>query len=188
MDLCKDYLSPIQEKLNSIISEKYSDNLIKDSYKYYKKIIDNNLENILNEVENEWINSFDILSERVDNNLDKFKYTISELGLMSLVYDSLIYQNITKDFHDSIVSHQRAEFNYSIFYYYNCLIKNINSYLQSIYNRIPINQEGFNNITNLRKKEVKDLINKLTNDIKESKNKALSLERQVYILNVSSST
>ena len=187
MDLCKDYLSPIQEKLNSIISEKYSDNLIKDSYKYYKKIIDNNLENILNEVENKWINSFDILGERVDNNLDKFKYTISELGLMSLIYDSLIYQNITKDFHDSIVSHQRAEFNYTISYYYNCLIKSINSYLQSIYNRIPINQEGFNNITNLRKKEVKDLINKLTNDIKESKNKALSLERQVYILNVSSS-
>ena len=140
------------------------------------------MENILNEIENKWINSFDILGERVDNNLDKFKYTICELGLMSLTYDSLIYQNITKDFHDSIVSHQRAEFNYTISYYYNCLIKSINSYLQSIYNRIPINQEGFNNITNLRKKEVKDLINKLTNDIKESKNKALSLERQVYIL------
>jgi aspartate 1-decarboxylase len=59
--------------------------------------------------------------------------------------------------------------------------------LQSIYNRIPINQEGFNNITNLRKKEVKDLIENLTSDIKESKNQALSLERQVYILNVSSS-
>ena len=186
MDLCKDYLSPIQEKLNSIISEKYSDNLIKGSYKYYKKIIDNNLENILNDVENEWINSFDILAKRVNNNLDKFKYSISELGLMSLIYDSLIYQNITNDFHDSIVSHQREEFNYTISYYYNSLIKNINSYLQSIYNRIPTNQEGFNNITNLRKKEVKDLINKLTNDIKISKNQALSLERQVYILNVSS--
>ena len=187
MDLCNDYLSPIQEKLNSIISEKYSDNLIKGSYNYYKKIIDNNLENILNEVENKWINSFDILGERIDNNIDKFKYSISELGLISLIYDSLIYQNITYAFHDSIISHQRTEFNYTISYYYNCLIQNISSYLYSIYNQIPTNQEGFNNITNVRRKEINDLINKLINDITESKNQALSLERQVYILDVSSS-
>ena len=187
MDLCKDYFSPIQEKLNSIISEKYSDNLIKGSYKYYKKIIDNNLEKILNEVENKWINSFDILGKRVYNNFDKFKYIVSELGLMSLIYDSLIYQNITNDFHYSIISHQRNEYNYTISYYYNCLIKNISSYLQSIYNQIPTNQEGLNNITNLRKKEVNDLINKLINDIKIFKNHSLSLERQLYILNVSSS-
>ena len=111
MDLCKDYFSPIQEKLNSIIAEKYSDNLIKGSYTYYKNIIDNNLENILNEVENKWNNSFEILSERIDNNFDNFKYTINELGLMSLIYDSLIYQNITNDFHYSIISHQRNEYN-----------------------------------------------------------------------------
>ena len=187
MDLCKDYFSPIQEKLNSIIAEKYSDNLIKGSYTYYKKIIDNNLENILNEVENKWNNSFEILSERIDNNFDNFKYTINELGLMSLIYDSLIYQNITNAFHDSIISHQRTEFNYTISYYYNCLIQNISSYMQSIYNQIPTNQEGFNNITDLRRKEVNDLINKLINDVKESKSQALSLERQVYVLDVSSS-
>ena len=187
MDLCKDYFSPIQEKLNSIISEKYSDNLIKGSYKYYKKIIDNNLEKIFNEVGNKWINSFDILSKRIYNNFDKFKYILSDLGLMSLIYDSLIYQNITNDFHYSIISHQRNEYNYTISYYYNCLIKNISSYLQSIYNQIPTNQEGLNNITNLRKKEVNDLINKLINNIKESKNHSLSLERQLYILNVTSS-
>jgi hypothetical protein len=148
MDLCKDYFSPIQEKLNSIISEIYSDNLIKGSYNYYKKIFDNNLEKIFNEVGNKWINSFDILSKRIYNNFDKFKYILSDLGLMSLIYDSLIYQNITNDFHYSIISHQRNEYNYTISYYYNCLIKNISSYLQSIYNQIPNNQEGFNNITN----------------------------------------
>ena len=187
MDLCKDYFSPIQEKLNTIIAEKYSDNLIKGSYTYYKKIIDNNLESILNEIENKWNNSFEILSERIDNNFDKFKYTINELGLMSLIYDSLIYQNITNAFHDSIIAHQRTEFNYTISYYYNCLMQNISSYMQSIYNQIPTNQEGFNNITNIRRKEVNDLIDKLINDVKESKSQALSLERQVFILDVSSS-
>ena len=182
MDLCKDYFSPIQEKMNSIISEKYSDNLIKSSYKYYKKIIENNLEKILNEIENEWINSFDILGKRVYNNFNKFKYTVSDLGLMSLIYDSLIYKNITNAFHDSIIFHERTEFNYTISYYYNCLIKNISSYLQSIYNQIPNNQEGFNNITNFRKKEINDLINKIINDIKESKNNSLSLDRQLIYL------
>jgi len=187
MDLCKDYFSPIQEKLNLILSEKYSDNLIKGSYKYHKKIIDNNLENILKKIENKWINSFDILGKRIDNHFDKFKYSVSELGLMSLIYDSLIYQNITNDFYDSIISHQRTEFNYTISFYYNCLIQYISSCLQFIYNQIPTNQEGFNNITNFRKKEVNNLINKLINDINESKNHALSLEIQLDILGVSSS-
>ena len=59
--------------------------------------------------------------------------------------------------------------------------------MQSIYNQIPTNQEGFNNIINSRRKEVNDLFNKLINDKKESKSQALSLERQVFILDVSSS-
>ena len=59
--------------------------------------------------------------------------------------------------------------------------------MQSIYNQIPTNQEGFNNIINSRRKEVNDLFNKLINDTKESKSQSLSLERQVYILDVSSS-
>ena len=187
MDLCKDYLSPIQDKINSIVSEKYSDNLIRGAYAYYKKIIDSNLEIILNEVENEWINSFDILEERINTNSDKFKYKISELGLMSLLYDAVINQNITNDFYDSIIFHQKSEFNYTISYYYNCLLQNISSYFQTIYNQIPTNQEGFNNITNFRKKEINDLFNNLVNNIIKSKNQALSLERQVFILDVSSS-
>jgi hypothetical protein len=187
MDLCKDYLSPIQDKINSIVSQKYSDNLMRAAYTYYKKIIDNNLENILNEIENEWNNSFNILDERINNNLDKFKYPISELGVMSLLYDAIINQNITDDFYNSIIFHQKTEFNYTISYYYNCLIQNISSYFQTIYNQIPTNEEGLNNITNLRKKEVNDLYKKIINDIKESKNQTLSLERQVFILGVSSS-
>ena len=74
MDLCKDYLSPIQDKINSIVTQNYSDNLMRGAYTYYKKIIDNNLENILNEIENEWNNSFNILDERINNNLDKFNF------------------------------------------------------------------------------------------------------------------
>jgi hypothetical protein len=142
---------------------------------------------MLNEVENEWINSFDILDERINNNIDKFKYSISELGIMSLLYDAIINQNITDDFYHSIIFHQKTEFNYTISYYYNCLIQNISSYFQTIYNQIPTNEEGLNNITNLRKKEVNDLYKKIINDIKESKNQTLSLERQVFILGVSSS-
>ena len=187
MDLCKDYLSPIQDKINSIVTQNYSDNLMRGAYTYYKKIIDNNLENILNEIENEWINSFNILHERINNNLDIFKYPISELGIMSLLYDTIINQNITDDFYHSIIFHQKTEFNYTISYYYNCLIQNISSYFQTIYNQIPTNEEGLNNITNLRKKEVNDLYKKIINNIKESKNQTLSLERQVFILGVSSS-
>jgi hypothetical protein len=187
MDLCKDYLVPIQEKIKSILYEKYSDKLINGAYIYYKKIIDNNLENILNEVSNKWSDSFNILGQRVDEKLNNFKYSISELGLMSLIYDSLIFQNITDSFYNSIITHQKSEFNYTISYYYNCFIRNITSYFDSIYNQIPNNQEGFNNITNLRRKEVKNIYNKVINVVKESKNQTLNLDRQAFILDVSSS-
>ena len=186
MNIVKDYLSSIKDKINSILNEKYSDNLIRGAYSYYKNLLDNRLQNTLNDVSNAWINSFDILGQRINSSLENFKYSISELGLMSLMYESLLNQNISHSFHESIINHQKSEFNYTISYYYNCLIQNVTSLFQSIYNQIPTNQVGFNNITNLRRKEINDFFNKVLDDIKKSKKEALNYDRQIYILDVSS--
>ena len=65
-------------------------------------------------------------------------------------------------------------------------MQNITSAYQYIFNKIPTNQEGFNNIINLRKNEVNDIFNKLKKNITDSKTDTLSINRQIYVLNVSS--
>lgn len=177
------YLSPIQEKINTLIPNNYSDNLIRLSYNYYKKLLDTRLDNILRNSTNKWNNSYDILEKNLNNS--NFKYSTSEFGLMALIYEVILSQNLTKTYYDSIIEHQKSEFNYTISYYYNCLLQNITSAYQYIINKIPRNQEGFNNIINLRKEEVNEIFNILIKSIKDSKTEALRISRQAYVLEVS---
>ena len=186
-DIIHDYLSSIQEKINSIISEKYSDNLIRASYDYYKEIIDSRLKNVLNETSNKWINSFNTLEQNINNNLNTFKNSINEFSILAQIYNSIINQNITSAYYDSIINHQKSEFNYTISYYYNCLLQNITSVYQYIINQIPTNEEGFNNILDLRKEEVENKFNDFFNLVKQSKEESLSLEQQLNVLQVAQS-
>ena len=179
------YLIPIQEKINDLISNNYSDNLIKLSYNYYKNFLENRLDKILNNSTNKWINSFKILEQSLNENWNEFKYSTKEFGLVASIYNSILSQNLTKTYFDSIIEHQKSEFNYTISYYYNCLLAQITSAYQYIFHQIPTNQEGFNNITNLRKNEVNEIFNSLIKMIKDSKQQSLSLNRQVYVLGVS---
>ena len=185
--ITNNYLSPIQNKVNLILSEKYSDNLILASHNYYKDMLDKRLENILNDISNKWINSFDNLTEKVNDNLINFNHSMNEFGVMALIYEVVITSNLTNNFYNSIINHQKSEFNYTISYYYNCLLQNITSVYQYVSSHIPTNQEGFNNITNRRKKEVEDVFNQLLKIVKDSKLESLSIDRQTYVLQVSSS-
>ena len=185
--ITKDYLVPIQEKINSILYEKYSNKLIKASYDYYKNLLDLRLENMLKNISDKWSNSFNNLEENINKNLDNFKSSIMEFGLVASIYNSIISQNLTRIFYDSIITHQRSEFNYTISYYYNCLIQNITSVYQFIYNQIPTNQEGLNNIINLRKEELNKKFNSIIKTIKESKEESLNFNHQANALQVSPS-
>ena len=181
-----DYLSLINAKISSILSEKYSDNIIKNTYNYYKKHLDAQLNNIFKNISNKWINSFDMLGRNINNSLNEFKNSIDEFGTMALIYESIITQNLTRYFYDSIIEHQHLEFNYTISYYYNWLLQNVTYIFNYIINQIPTNEEGFNIFHNLRKKEVNDTFNQIFNLIKKSKEEALSIDKQINILQVSS--
>ena len=185
-NITNNYFDSIHNKINYIISYKYSENLIRGTYDYYYNLLDERLENMLNDISNKWINSFENLRNIVNNNLNKFKHSINEYGIMALLYETVISNNLTRIFYDSIINHQKSEFNYTISYYYNCLMQNITSVYQNIFNQIPINQEGFNNILNLRKKEVEEEFNQLLKMVNDSKSESLSNNRQLYILQVSS--
>ena len=180
-----DYLKSIREKTNSILFQKFSDNLIQGSYNYFKGLLDKRLENVLNNVSSKWIDSFDKLENNINNNLNKFKSSIQEFGLIAIIYKSVICQNLTKGYYDSIITHQKSEFNYTISYYYNILLQNITSVYQSIFNQIPTNQKGLNNILDLRKKEIKDEFDEIIELIMKSKEKSLSLVNQKYVLGTS---
>ena len=184
--LTNNYLSPIQQKISNLLSEKYSDNIIQGSYNYHKTLMDERLENLLRNYSLKWENAYDILGENVNKSLTEFKYSMNEFGLVALIYEAIISQNLTIKYYDSIIEHQRTEFNYTISYYYNSFLQNVTAVYQFIINQIPINQEGFNNITNLRKEEVNSVFNKLFNDIKESKEESKRLSKQTSVLGVSS--
>ena len=186
-NIALNYLTPIQSKINAILSEKFSGNLIRASYNYYKNLIDERLEDVLNSASNKWIYSFDLLSNNVNKSLNEFKNSMNEFGIMALIYEAVISQNLTKIYYDSIIKHQKSEYNYTISYYYNFLLQNVTAVYQYIVNQIPTNQQGFNNSLNMRKKEVIDIFNKFLKNISNSKSDALSLNNQLYFLQVPSS-
>ncbi len=105
---------------------------------------------------------------------------------MALLYENIITSNITRNYFNSINNHLKDDFNYTIIYYYNFLFKEINSAYQYIINQIPINNGGFNNIINQRKKEINDVFKKLKEEIEKSKIKTLSINNQIDVLNVTS--
>ena len=179
------YLSPILNKTMSILSEKYSDNLIKGSYDYYKDILDKRLESVLNSASTKWINTFNALKKKVIDNKNNFKSEISEFGLVALIYNSIISQNLTNIYFDSIIDQQKNEMNYTISFYYNILLQNITSVYQTIFHQIPTNQEGFNNIIELRKKEIKEGFDDIIHIINNSKETALSPDYQTNSLLIS---
>ena len=101
------------------------------------------MSNLLNDISNKWIKIFYFLKETINNNLDNFKSSIGEL----------IEQNIITIYFDSIETHQRSKFNYSIIYYYNYLMNIVQSTHQYIINKMPTNYLGFNKLFELRKKK-----------------------------------
>ena len=184
-NITKDYLTPFGNWVNSLLSEKYGDEIIKSSYNYYQKIIEERLGNILTNASFKWNECFDDLISEVENNADSFKSTTYEFGLMAQSYETIITQNITKNYFNSIESFQKNEFNYTISYYYNYLSKVINEGYQYIISSIPINKNGFNDIKDLRASEIKENFNLFINNINNSFNSAISIKKQKYVLLVS---
>ena len=181
------YLSSIDNSINNILKSNYEDKLIRIIYEYYKNITEENFDILFDNISILWNNAFDNLQTDVEKNFNNLTHTSYGLGLMALIYENIITKNITNKYFDSIVNHQKSEFNYSIAYSYNFLYKQMNSTYHYIINQIPSNEKGFNNIINLRKNEINNHFNNLIERILESKRKALIQNNQNDILQVSSS-
>ena len=116
-------LSQIRDEINSLLNMKYGEEIIKSSYNYYQNNTERIMGNLLNDTSSKWNEAYDSLYEEVNNNLNNFKNSINEFGIMGSIFNSFITQNITRIYYDSIENHQKNEMNYTIKYYYNVLLK-----------------------------------------------------------------
>ena len=178
------YFTPIKNVINSFLSQKYGEEIVKKSYNYYKNNIEGKLQNILNTVGNKWKEGFDSLESEIKNHLNDYKYSIKEFGIMAQIYEDLYSNNISSQYFDSIINLEKNEFNQTILFYYNYLLGLVNSTYLYIINNIPSNKMMLNTIINLRKKEIIQEFDQVIQDIIESKNNYLNINNQVNILKV----
>ena len=108
-------------------------------------------------------------------NNNTFKYSYHEFGIIALIYESLITNNITEENFNSIELQQKYEFNYTISYYYNFLLNLVENIKYNILSRIPINLNGFNNLTEQRKKEINDEFNIIIDSLIKSKDEKFKI-------------
>ena len=178
------YLNPIKNLVTSLLSNKYGDEIINSCYNYYQPNIKEIIEPLLNNISFQWNKYFQDLYTDIQNNFNNFKNSINELSNMAGYYLAVLNNNITKNYFNSIQKHQKSEFNYTITYYYNILLKQVKSCHQLVISKLPFNQIGFNNLINKRKNEIDDIFNELIKNIEDSQNEALNLDQQLYVLDV----
>ena len=182
--ITSDYLTPANSSINSLLSDKYGDKIIKSAYDYYQPNIETAIGPLLDDISSQWYNFYDNLKIDIENNLDNFKNSINEFSFIASFYLSVIANSITNNYFDSINLHQKTEFNYTISYYYNLLIRHVKSSYQYIISQIPINKIGFNNIVDKRRSEVNDFFNNMIKNINNSLNDALNITKQSMVLQV----
>ena len=173
-------LNSFQNKINSLLSDKFEGQLIINIYNYYKNNIEERIENILSEFLIRANNTFYNLKDEIIKNLDKFKYDINEFFYLSFTYYNILTQNVSKNYFDSVIETQKIDFNYTILYYYNRLQNLVNSTCKNIINNLSLNKNGLNiNIS-----EISNKFNEIFEKIENSKKEYLSINRQTYTLSI----
>ena len=177
-------LTAIKTKVQNILTENYGENLINNSYQYFKQITNERLTTIFENLNNKFTDLFTSLKTEVSTNFENFKYSINEFNYKTQLIQQLYIKNISNTFYDSIISHQKTEFNYTISYYYNYLYKNINSTYQLILSKIPENKKGLDVIIKNREKTLNSIFSEIIQMFFNSKNSTLNLESQIYVLQI----
>ena len=179
-----DYISEFQQKYNFIFENYYGDKLVISSYDKYKNNVEIKIEKILNISKNTWIKELERLKIDLENNKHNFTSSIIEFKYMALIYNSIISQNISKSYYDSIINEQKNSYNYTISYYYNYLLRLANLTQNYIVNRILKNHNTFNYLEEQRINLINQFFQSLMENITLSEKNSLNLEKQLYILGV----
>ena len=179
-------LDDINQKIQSIINEKLSSNILNYSYQYFRNEIINNMPSELNNIIDLWKNIFDKVNENITSVLDEFKYPIHEIGIIGNIYYQLYNKSISTDYINSIIEQRKNDLNYTIKYYYNFVISKVKEMNSYIISDLPKpNEKLVDDILSQRINEIKQTLNKSVNILQESKAKYLEMDTQLSILNIS---
>ena len=176
------YLSSFKDEFNLILNESYGDKLIQNSYNYFKNATSGKMKFFLNSTESKWISMLEKFEEDLKINTKNF--TSSNYGFLTMArhYESIILQNISKSYYDSIINYQRNELNYTITYYYDYLLKLASSTYNYIINRILKNRYNFNYIIEKRKNLLDEFFDDLMENITLDKNNSLNNRKQLITI------
>ena len=183
-EITKDLLKPFKNYINGVLKEKYEDNIIISSYEYYKNETKTKVENLLGNIGENWDKIFDSINKEIEDNINNIKSGTFEFGIMEQITSTIINNNITNNIFKSIINHQKNEFEYTISYYYNYLLRIIKSAYKYILNGVPTNKNGFNEIINLRKKEITEFFENLLNKINNLKKESCFPQKQLEVLQI----
>ena len=178
------YLKNISEKIDSILEEYYGNNLLQASYDFFKNKINNILPDELNNIKNQWENTYDEIYEEINSNKDKFKSEGNILLNVPLYFNELYKRNMSYDYGASVVEKLKNEFFYTNKYYYNLLISKINKTFTYIINNMPINEKPFDEILNFRIAEIKKCYENIILKIQNSKNEVIDENKQKSFLQI----
>ena len=178
------YLNGLSEKINTIINEKLGNNLLNSAYNYYKNELTQKMPSELNNILEQWKNTYDEVYEYLNTNISNIKSPISEFSTFSAFYLNIYSQNISYDYFNSVVNKVKNDFNYTIKYYYNTILSKVNKTYSYILNNIPTNEKPFDEILNLRISQIKQSYNGLINQIFASENTVLQRQHQLNTLEV----
>jgi hypothetical protein len=178
------YLNGLSEKINTIINEKLGNNLLNSAYNYYKNELTQKIPSELNNILEQWKNTYDEVYEYLNTNISNIKSPISEFSTFSAFYLNIYSQNISYDYFNSVVNKVKNDFNYTIKYYYNTILSKVNKTYSYILNNIPTNEKPFDEILNLRISQIKQSYNGLINQFFASENTVLQRQHQLNTLEV----
>ena len=176
------YLDNISQKINYFINYKFCNDYILLVYDYYQNELKTKLIVELNDILNKFKIIYNEVNTNINSNSDKFIYSSEELGFLAELYYKIYYQNISHDYINSIIEQRKNDLNYTIKYYYNMLLSEVNKTYSYMLNNLPINEEPFNDILNKRKNEQIASYIDMVNQIYETKNDYLNNRKQLDII------
>ena len=176
------YLLPLKEWVDLTLKEKFENVLLSASYNYYQTNIETKIGVMLSDIFNKWRTAYKVLARDIRNNRNNISYSMFEFTEMAEIYRTIIQVDQTDNYFNSIILFQREELNYTISYYYNYLMKLINKSYKYIIQKIPTNENDFNDILKERKKELKNYFDDIKEEIADSEFEYVSIENQLNIL------
>ena len=116
---------------------------------------------MLKDVSNRWIDAFETLSDDIFYNALGIKYSGSDFTQMAENYRIIIKTDHTENFYNSIMMFEKYELNYTVTNYYNYLIKTIDKSYNYILQKMPINENEYNELLKERKAELEKAFNNI---------------------------